>query len=187
MGRINAILLLSVFFASVSSVYSRTIDPNYQVGTWQGFRTAAISYTFDDDLTNQLVVAIPKFNAYGFKATLFTVTGPSWNPQPNWNALQTAANQGHEIGSHTVTHPYLNTTNEVAELSNSKTAINSHITPQQCFTVAYPYCVESTESVIATYYIAGRTCDGVIMPSTPSNFYRIGSFVLGNQGINRAY
>jgi peptidoglycan-N-acetylglucosamine deacetylase len=184
MKKANAILLLVAFLAICNTGYTRTIDPNYAVGTWQGFRTAAISYTFDDGCPKQYTVAIPMFNTYGYKLTMFTVTSPSWYIPTHWDQLQTAATAGHEIGSHTVTHPQLNSSNEVAELSNSKTTINTNITPQQCFTVAYPYCVESTESVIATYYIAGRTCSGQIMPATPSNFYQISSFALGSSGTN---
>jgi hypothetical protein len=184
MKRINAILLTVVFLATVSTSYSRTIDPNYAVGTWQGFRTAAISYTFDDGCPFQYTKAIPMFNEYGYKLTMFTVTSPTWYEPTHWDQLQTAATAGHEIGSHTVTHPTLTAANEVAELSNSKITINTNITPQQCFTVAYPFCVESTESVIATYYIAGRTCSGQIIPSSPSNFYQLSSHVLGSSGIN---
>jgi peptidoglycan-N-acetylglucosamine deacetylase len=184
MKRLNVILLVTGFLMAVEAGYSRTIDPNYQVGTWQGFRTCAITYTFDDGCPYQYTKAIPMFNEFGYKLTMNTVTSPTWYEPTHWDQLQTAATAGHEIASHTVTHPTLTPANEVAELSNSKTTINANITPQQCFTVAYPYCVESTESVIATYYIAGRTCSGAIVPATPSNFYQISSFVLGSSGTN---
>ncbi|MGD0597424.1 MAG: polysaccharide deacetylase family protein [Sedimentisphaerales bacterium] len=184
MKKVNVILLLAAFLAACNAGYSRTIDPNYQVGTWQGFRTAAITYTFDDGCPYQYTIAIPMFNEYGYKLTMFTVTGMSWYEPTHWDQLQTAAAAGHEIGSHTVTHPTLNTSNEVYELSNSKIAIEVNVPGSKCITVAYPMCVESTESVIATYYIAGRICSGSIMPATPSNFYQISSFALGSSGIN---
>jgi len=186
MKRINAILLLTVFLVAGSTGYSRTIDPNYAVGTWQGFRTAAITYTFDDGCPYQYTIAIPMFNEYGYKLTMYTVTGKSWYLSTHWDQLQAAAAVGHEIGSHTVTHPTLTTSNEVAELSNSKIAIEVNAPGVNCVTVAYPFCVESTESVIATYYIAGRTCSGAIVPATPSNFYQISSIALGSSGINTA-
>jgi oligosaccharide reducing-end xylanase len=124
------------------------------------------------------------FNEYGYKLTMNTVTGMGWYEPTHWDQLQAAAAAGHEIGSHTVTHPTLTTSNEVYELSYSKTAIEVNVPGSKCVTVAYPYCVESTESVIATYYIAGRTCSGQIMPASPLNFYQISSFVLGSAGTN---
>jgi hypothetical protein len=184
MKKVNAILLFVAFLIAVNTGYSRTIDPNYAVGTWQGFRTAAITYTFDDGCPYQYTIAIPMFNQYGYKLTMYTVTGKGWYEPTHWDQLQTAAAAGHEIGSHTVTHPTLTTSNEVYELSNSKIAIEVNVPGSKCITVAYPFCVESTESVIATYYIAGRTCSSSIMPATPTNFYQISSFVLGNSGIN---
>jgi oligosaccharide reducing-end xylanase len=180
MKKVNVILLTVLFLTAVNVGYSRTIDPNYQVGTWRGFRTAAITYTFDDGCPNQYTIAIPMFNGYGYKLTMFTVTGMGWYEPTHWDQLQTAAAAGHEIASHTVTHPTLNTSNEVYELSNSKIAIEVNVPGSKCVTVAYPNCSESTESVIATYYIAGRNCDGIINPPTPSNFYKLGCHLLGN-------
>ena len=98
-----------------------TVSPPYQIGTWQGFRQAAITYTFDDDLPNQYAIAVPMFNAKGFKMTLFTVT--TWLPGGDWSPVQTAASYGHEIASHTVTHPDLSTSSAAVvtnELQNSQ-------------------------------------------------------------------
>jgi len=55
-------------------VYSNTIDSPYEVGTWAGFKKAAISYTFDDGNSNQFAITMPMFDEFGFKMTLFTVT-----------------------------------------------------------------------------------------------------------------
>jgi oligosaccharide reducing-end xylanase len=184
MKKANGILACIVFLIAVNAGYSRTIDPNYAVGTWQGFRTAAVTYTFDDGCPYQYTIAIPMFNQYGYKLTMFTVTGKGWYLPTHWDQLQTAAAAGHEIGSHTVTHPTLSASNEVYELSNSKIAIEVNVPGSKCVTVAYPMCVESTPSVIATYYIAGRTCSGSIVPATPTDFYQISSFALGSNGIN---
>jgi len=160
---------------------ARTIDPPYEVGTWPGFRQAAISYTFDDGCSNQFAIALPMFNELGFKLTLFTVT--NWSP--NWTALQKAASQGHEIASHTVTHPSLSgmtLANQTTELKNSKDAIDAHIMGAKCLTLAYPYCVPSNLALTKQYYIAARHCQGQIEPSTPKDFYQISSIICGTQG-----
>jgi len=181
MKKANKVLLFSVFLAAGSVGYSQTIDTPYEVGTWSGFRSAAISYTFDDGCVNQFAKAIPMFNEFDFKLTLFTVTG--WSP--NWTALQNAATAGHEIASHTVTHPSLSgmtIAQQTTELKNSQDVINAHITSRKCITLAYPYCVPSNQALTAQYYIAARHCQGYIESSTPANFYQISSLICGNLG-----
>ncbi len=181
MKEANKILLFAVFLIVGNMGYSRTIAPPYEVGTWPGFRLAAISYTFDDGCSNQFAKVIPMFNEFGFKLTLFTVT--NWSP--NWTALQNAASAGHEVASHTVTHPYLNgmtIAQQTTELKNSQDVINAHITGRKCVTLAYPYCVPGDQALTAQYYIAARHCQGNIESSTPANFYQINSLVCGNLG-----
>lgn len=181
MKKINEILLFAAFLTAGNAAYSQTIEPPYEVGAWQGFRPAAISYTFDDGCSNQFAIAIPMFNEFDFKLTLFTVT--NWSP--NWTALQNAASAGHEVASHTVTHPYLsgmNLTQQTNELKNSQDVINSRISGQKCVTLAYPYCVPGNQALTEQYYIAARHCQGYIEGITPSNFYQISSLICGNLG-----
>jgi hypothetical protein len=172
------ILLTLTLFRSAG--FSQSIDPPYEVATWQGFRAAAVSFTFDDGTPNQSSVAIPMFNQYGFKATFFTVI--NWGP--NWTALQAAANNGHEIASHTMSHASLNstTTDQYAELKNSQDAINARIAGQKCLTIAYPNCLIGDKTLCSQFYIAARICSGQIESSTPSDFMAISSFVCGTQG-----
>ena len=75
MKKTNGILILTAFLITVNAGYSQTIAPPYQVGDWPGFRTAAVTYTFDDGCSNQFAIAIPMFNEFGYKLTLFTITG----------------------------------------------------------------------------------------------------------------
>ncbi len=162
-----------------------TVSPPYQIGTWQGFRQAAVSYTFDDDLPNQYSIAVPMFNAKGFKMTLFTVT--TWLPGASWTPVQTAAAYGHEVASHTVTHQDLTTLTAVgvtSEVTDSQNAINANVPGQQCITLAYPYCNPPfNTAVVSNLYIAARGCSGQLVPPTPPNFMNISSFVCGSQGL----
>ena len=147
----------------------------------RGFGTAAVSYTFDDNCVNQLALAVPMFNTYGFQLTLFTVI--NWGP--NWTGLKTAAAKGHEIASHTMSHTSLNTLSDslqTIELKNSQAAINAQITGQQCLTIAYPNCVVGNTAIISQYYFAARICSGVIERSTPTDFMNISSIICGTQG-----
>ncbi len=173
---------IGMFLLSISGIIcAQTIDEPCEVATWQGFRNAAISYTFDDGCSNQFSKAIPMFNEFGFCGTFFTVT--NWSP--NWTALQNAAAQGHEVASHTVSHPYLNTldiSEQIAELSNSANIIYDHIAGLNGMTIAYPYCVPGMDSLTSLYYFAARGCQGFIENSTPSDFLNISSIICGSEG-----
>lgn len=178
--------LKNIFFYFIIILFteicnSQTVDSLYEVGTWQGFKKGAVSFTFDDNCANQLSVVMPMFDEYGFKMTFFTVI--NWGP--NWTALQAAASNGHEIGSHTVSHTSFGTltdAQQITELENSQNVINSHIQSQKCLTIAYPNCVLGNTSICKQYYIGARGCSGVIVPKTPSDFMNISSIVCGSQG-----
>jgi oligosaccharide reducing-end xylanase len=170
-----ALILLS------SNCIAQSVSSPYEVGTWQGFRIAAISYTFDDNCSNQLALAVPMFNTYGFQLTLFTVI--NWGP--NWTGLQSAAAKGHEIASHIMSHTSLNTLSDslqTIELKNSQAAINAAITGQKCMTIAYPNCNVGNTAIIRQYYFAARICSGVVERSTPTDFMNISSIICGALG-----
>jgi hypothetical protein len=184
MKKINAVLIAVFFLILTDAGYGGTVASPYEVGGWSGFRTAAISYTFDDQCSNQFSVALPMFNSYGFKMTFYPV--PGWGGTP-WSTLQTAASQGHEVGSHTWDHKLsgLSDPCQIWELSISQTTINSHIPGNQCLTIAYPGCSIGKQSLIDDYYIVGRTCSSSTPnPATPSNLYLVQSVFLGTQGLN---
>ena len=160
--------------------FSTIIDYPYEVGTWKDFSEAAITYTFDDNSSGHYSDAIPLFNNYGFEATFYPVI--NWSP--NWSTFQNAANAGHEIGSHTISHPHLGDSSVAVqneELNESQVDINSHITGQSCLTIAYPYCEPSDDTITAKYYIAARNCQGFIEKTTPDDFYNISSILCGEE------
>ncbi|MEQ9050979.1 MAG: polysaccharide deacetylase family protein, partial [Marinoscillum sp.] len=102
------------------------IDENYEVATWGGFKTSAVSYTFDDNTGNQLPVALPLFDQYDFKVTLYTVT--NWGP--DWTALRKASDNGHEVASHTISHPSLpsiSVEEQETQLQQSQSTIRSNV------------------------------------------------------------
>ena len=182
------ILLSAIIFFTATvtppASFAGSVAAPYEIGTWEGFRPAAISYTFDDNLPNQYTIAVPMFHAAGFKMTLFTVVN-TWVGTFTWSQAQTAALYGDEIASHTMTHPSLTTvpaTQLTNELAISQSNINSRITNELCVTLAYPNCAVPNETVTAQYYIAARGCSGQLVSSTPLDFMNISSFVCGSVG-----
>lgn len=149
-----------------------TIPSPYELATWRGFRSCAVSYTFDDNSPKQFSVAQPMFDAKGLHATFFCIVG-----NPNWAAIENASAQGHEIGSHTLTHPDLTTLTDAqvtTEESGAKSLIESH-TGKKCVSLAYPYCTVPNKTITSQYYPFARSCNGALVPSTPSDFLSIGS------------
>jgi peptidoglycan/xylan/chitin deacetylase (PgdA/CDA1 family) len=184
---IRRVLFCAGLLVPGNSGYARTIDALYEVGTWPGFRQAAVSYTYDDNCANQIKIALPMFNEFGFKMTLFTATNPIGLTEPNWLALQAAAAQGHEIASHAVSHLRLNTltmAEQTSELKDSRDAIDAHIPGAKCLTMAYPYCVPGNPLLTPQYYIAARVCQvqNQIEASTPADFYQVKAIVCGIAG-----
>jgi oligosaccharide reducing-end xylanase len=163
------------------SVQAQSDTVIYEIGTWEDFRGSAITYTFDDNCPNQYTKAVPMFNALGFKGTFYTVTG--WSPQ--WDVLEAMASNGHEIGSHCVTHISLyglSTAKETKELRNSRDTINAHIPSLQCVTMSYPYCAVGTKELCAQYYISARGCQGFVEGKTPGDMMNISSIICGSLG-----
>lgn len=174
-------ILFFCFFMSINKIFPQSKTDNYQVADWFGFKKAAITYTFDDNCSNQLLKVVPMFDEYGFKLTLYTVT--NWGP--NWKELNNAAEKGHEIASHTVSHPYLDQLSESElenELENSAEAIHSNIKTGTPLTIAYPYCRPGKLSLVKKYYIAARGCQGYIEKKTPSDLFNISSIICGSEG-----
>jgi hypothetical protein len=178
--RMRTLVGVIVMFVGISC-YSQTVDSPYEVGTWHRFRQTAINYTFDDGTPNQFTKVIPMFNELDFDLTLFTVT--NWTS--DWARLQNAVDAGHEVASHTVSHPNfseIDPNQERIELMDSRDIIESHITGQRCNTIAYAYCVPGDDSICDNYYIAARGCQGFIEPSTPGSIFNVSSVICGTEG-----
>jgi sialate O-acetylesterase len=72
--------------------------------TWPDNAKAAVVFTYDDGLDCHLDVAVPQLDEFGFKGT-FYCTGNSqslYNRTDDWRKI---AQNGHELGNHTLFHP----------------------------------------------------------------------------------
>jgi len=165
------------------------------VKKWADGRKSAFTFTFDDACMSQYTYATPVLDSFGFKGTFFVISGsgfmtdslPGIGRFGTWNQFRSMALEGHEIGSHTVTHPYLislptgdfrTVGTLIYELVQSKNTIEQKITNQKCISLAYPYFIynSNVKNETAIYYEGGR--GGSIVPidiSLPdSGFYSIG-------------
>ena len=174
---------LALFCLIGGAASAQSVPEGYEIGRWKNFSASAVSHTFDDNIGLQLSVVVPIFNEFDFNLTLYTMTD-AWEPA-NWAALKAAAAEGHEIGSHSVTHANFNDipeASEAVELNDSQESIWNETSTDQALTFAYPYCVTGNDSLVASRYIAARVCSGSIVPATPPNFYAISSIIVGSEG-----
>ncbi len=79
----------------------------------------------------------------------------------SWDELKALASRGHEISSHTVSHPYLavfDDANLDYELDKSRQDILDHLGPAQAFTIECPYGTEDPRVVARAlrFYPASR-------------------------------
>jgi len=63
--------------------------------------------TFDDGYEDFYTTAYPLLQHYGWKATLYIISGKIGGPYMSWQQIQDLHTAGFEIGAHTVDHPSL--------------------------------------------------------------------------------
>ena len=73
--------------------------------TWPNGAKAAVSLTYDDGIDTQLDIAIPDLNRAGLTGT-FYLQGDNLTPE-RIDQWRSAANNGHELGNHSIFHPCL--------------------------------------------------------------------------------
>ncbi len=80
-----------------------TMESNAQFN-WPDGKKAAVVFTYDDALDGHLDVAIPQLDEFGLKGTFYcTGNSPSlYNRTDEWRKI---AQNGHELGNHTIFHP----------------------------------------------------------------------------------
>ncbi|MFZ5942207.1 MAG: polysaccharide deacetylase family protein [Bacteroidota bacterium] len=156
-------------------------EKNYMIATWPGFRDCAVNYTFDDACPGQFSKALPLFDEYQFKLTLFVVS--DW--VKDWTEINTAAAGGHEVACHTASHPKLSALpfgEQKREMETSRDQINAMIPASRCVTMATPFCAGCDEQLASTYFMAVRGCQGYIEEQTPRNFMNVSSVICGDLG-----
>ena len=163
-----------------------------EIATWSGFRKAAVSFTFDDGPQSDVDIAMPMFEKYGYTATFNIVT--NWanggnNGMLNWNGVGQLASAGHEIASHSDSHPQ-NGAMPTSEIASSKGTLNQKV--QQDYgviTLAYPNCNTPGDQQVLQNYVVGRICNAswsggsdIMSKDGPSNWAAVAAMMTGSNG-----
>jgi len=119
-----------------TEVIASTFGASY-IAKWKGDAQAAYSITFDDNgLTHKDIMKASILEEYGLRGTFFPITS-----YMNVEMFSEIFHRGHELGSHSVTHPKLSGTSIDliwSELNESKLFIEELI-GAPCITYAAPY------------------------------------------------
>jgi hypothetical protein len=107
----------------------------------------------------------------------------------NWSGVQKLSDAGHEIASHSDSHPN-GKPMPANEISSSKGTISQKI--QQKYgvvTLAYPNCDTPGDAQVLQNYVVGRICNGswkggsdIMGKDGPSNWAAVSALMTGNQG-----
>ena len=97
---------LSLGLALTAAGLAQNGAPTASITRWPQDRTAAISLSFDDGIDTHLDVVGPILKKHHLNGTFFVATamGPWEKRKSEWKQL---AEQGNELGNHTVHHPCL--------------------------------------------------------------------------------
>ena len=175
-------LTVAAALMGASMIYAQDAE----IATWSGFRKGATSFTFDDSAPSHVSDAGPLFDKYNYKATFNLIVSAGWNT-PDWNGFQKMADTGHEMASHSDSHPG-NGAMPNSEIASSKSHINDKINQKYgCITLAYPNCNVPDEQQVLQNYIAGRVCNAswaqipsdVMSKDGPSNWAKVPAAMTG--------
>ena len=133
-----------------------------------GFSKAMVSLTFDDGSQEFYDRARPILDSHGFKTTQYIPTA-GLSPQDLWmmtpREIKQLADQGHEIGSHSITHPDLTTLSDAQleqELEGSRAELEAIPLPHPVLDFAYPfgaYDARVIQGLEAAGYRSGRSVE----------------------------
>ncbi len=176
---------------------------DYQIADWKDFKKAACSFTFDDGTLDQYLIAYPEMEKLGINATFFLITGyveqGYWDDGNirrllfSWDNARELYRNGHEIGSHSLTHPDFTrkTTDDIGEMSISSEIIQNEIVKNRGITFCWPYWRSSEESrkTAGDYFIGARgggcsaenyleISEKYKQDQTIADFYQINSFAV---------
>jgi peptidoglycan/xylan/chitin deacetylase (PgdA/CDA1 family) len=111
--RYKIFILLFLFVTALQELLAQEVQ--FEIAKYKDNKTCALSYTFDDALSEHYTLVTPALNKHGFKGT-FWVNGVKINSiqkpnkdttRVNWDQLREMVRQGHEISNHGYTHKNL--------------------------------------------------------------------------------
>lgn len=168
---------VSVFMFLDGTGWVQADDFSIEPYSYVGFNRPLVSLVFDDGFEENVTNALPVLNQYGFKTTQCFATQYVEGDATQIANVQKFANTGHEICSHSVTHPWFTKLTPAQmdyELVHSQDFLRS-ITGQAITSFASPYGDYNAQvnTEIRKYYADHRTTDEGYNSKDNLNPYRL--------------
>ncbi len=187
--------------ATEINVPKQKISDKVKIADWYGFAKAAYSLSFDDGMISHYKYVAPVLDKYGLKATFYIVSenlesdslaSPKWR-NGYWYQFIEMHSKGHEIASHSATHPRLTALREGAvkesgtlqyELTEPIRALKKNIPNYKSITFAYPYVDFSgrVEEETAKHYYSSRGLGSGFNPVHPADWMNIQAHTISYNG-----
>jgi peptidoglycan/xylan/chitin deacetylase (PgdA/CDA1 family)/predicted 3-demethylubiquinone-9 3-methyltransferase (glyoxalase superfamily) len=172
--KISTHALISLLIILILCLSSIQVLGQISVKFWANDSKSAFTFSFDDNCMSQYTYGAPLLDSFKFKGTFAVITDSMTDDLPGiarygtWNQFRSMSLEGHEIGSHSVTHPDLTTlaTGDTStkgtllyELYQSQKVINQKIPNQRCIVMVYPNLAYNLNVEVQTsnFYASGRT------------------------------
>jgi len=145
--------------------YLITDDYSIKPYTYTGFNRGLVTLTFDDGWEDNYKTALPLLKELGFKSNQFYATTYIQHPSVSdpKELIRQFMDAGHEIESHSITHPDLTTLSSeqlTAELSESKSFLEKYLGVSiQYFATPFGSYNTFVNENVMKYYTAHRTVD----------------------------
>lgn len=153
----------TVYHLLARNGYLITDDYSISLYNYEGFDRGLVTITFDDGWEENPLTALPIMRQHGFKSNQFYATAYIEDPWGDTGLIRRFIDDGHEIGSHSITHPDLTTLTEaevIRELEGSKRFLEDflHISVRYFATPYGTYNTFVKDGIMARYE-AHRTVD----------------------------
>jgi peptidoglycan/xylan/chitin deacetylase (PgdA/CDA1 family) len=168
---------VSLFMFISSNGWVQTDDYSVAPFQYTGFNRGLVTLTFDDGFEENITTALPVLDQNGFKATMCFATQFVEGLPDEVAITKQLANDGQEICSHSVTHPWFTqiTTAQMDYEAQHSQAFLQSITGQPVKNFASPYgdynAVVNTE--LKKYFTSHRTTDEGFNSKDNFNPYRL--------------
>ncbi|HEX6416597.1 MAG TPA: polysaccharide deacetylase family protein [Candidatus Saccharimonadales bacterium] len=168
---------VTVFFFLSSNGWLQLDD--FSVTPYQtvGFSRPLVSLTYDDGFEENVTTVLPRLNGANIKSTQCYATQFIEGQPAQVQNVMAFKNSGHEICSHTVTHPalsQLNTADLTYELTHSKQYLESTVgLPVTSFASPFGDYNAAVNNEIKKYYRSHRTVDEGYNSKDNFNIYKI--------------
>ena len=124
-----------------SNGYQTILTSDIQGQVYQKNPEKTVILSFDDGLLNNYEIVFPLLRKYGFKGVFFIITAEiGKSGRITAGQLKEMSDSGMELGSHTISHPYLDTLSDaeaVYQLQHSKQTLEN-ISGKQVISLAPP-------------------------------------------------